>query len=96
MFARVTTVQAPADRIEESVRYVQERVLPAMQGQRGFKGMYHLVDRKNGKALGITLWESEEAMQATAETARQMRAGAVGQGAGVEPTAAEYEVTVEA
>ncbi len=31
MFARVTTVQAPPGRIEESARYVRERVLPAVQ-----------------------------------------------------------------
>jgi len=96
MFARVTTVQGSPDRIDETTRYARERVLPAMQGQPGFKGMYMLVDRKQGRALGITLWESEEALRATAETAGQMRAGAMERGATAEPTAAEYEVTVEA
>jgi hypothetical protein len=61
MFARVTMVEASPDRIEGMTRYVREEILPAMQGQAGFKGMYHLVDRKSGRMLGITLWETEEA-----------------------------------
>jgi len=96
MFARVTTVQGSPDRIDETTGYARERVLPAMQAQPGFKGMYMLVDRKQGRALGITLWESEEALRATAETAGQMRAGAMERGATAERTGAEYEVTVEA
>jgi len=30
MFARVTTLQTSPDRIEESVQFVREQVLPAM------------------------------------------------------------------
>ena len=29
----------------------------------GFEGMIALVDRRSGKTLGITFWESEEAMR---------------------------------
>jgi heme-degrading monooxygenase HmoA len=96
MFARVTTVRAEPDRIEELTRYVREEILPANQGQAGFKGMYHLVDRKNGRTLGITLWETEDALRATEESARQRRAGAVGRGASAEPTAEVYEVGFQA
>lgn len=39
----------------------------------GFEGMIVLSDRHNGKTLGITFWESEEAMRASEEAANQLR-----------------------
>ena len=96
MYARVTRAMYEPERTEDAARYVREEVMPRMQGQSGFKGFYQLIDRQSGRALGISLWESREAMEATAEMARQMRSGAVGRGASVEPTAEEYEVAIQA
>lgn len=42
----------------------------------GFKGAYLLVDRKNGKSMGITLWDTERNLQASAATAEKLRAQA--------------------
>jgi heme-degrading monooxygenase HmoA len=96
MFARVVTIQGTPGQMDQNVSYGRDRVLPAMRGQPGFKGMYLLVDQKSGRALGITLWESEEALRASEATVRQLRAGAVASGrATAEPTAAEYEVMVQ-
>jgi len=39
----------------------------------GFKGMIALGDRQSGKMLGITFWESEEAMRASEEEANRLR-----------------------
>jgi len=95
MFARVTTLQVPSDRIEASARFGREQALPAMQGRPGFKGMYYLIDRENGRGLGITLWETEEDLLATEEQARQLRATAV-EGVSAPPTAQIYEVSFQA
>ena len=95
MFARVTTVGfegAP----DEAVAYVREQVLPAVQGLSGFRGLYHLVDRQRGKALGITLWETAAALRASAATAQRLRAASVGRGPSAEPAAEEYEVVLQA
>jgi len=96
MFARVTTLQVSPDRIEETARFGREQVLPAMQGRPGFKAMYYLIDREHGRALGITLWETEEDVLATEEQAQRLRSTAVGRGASVEPTAQVYEVSFQA
>ena len=96
MFARVTTLQVPSDRIEASARFGREQALPAMQGRPGFKGMYYLIDREHGRGLGITLWETEEDLLATEEQARQLRATAVERGASAPPTAQVYEVSFQA
>jgi heme-degrading monooxygenase HmoA len=95
MFARVVTIQGSPDRIDEVTRYARERVLPTMRGLAGFKSMQMLIDRKAGRALGISLWESEEALGAARATLEQLRAGAVDRGATAEPAVAEYEVTVQ-
>jgi serine phosphatase RsbU (regulator of sigma subunit) len=45
-------------------------VLPKMDS---YEGAYAFMDRKSGKAIAITLWESEEAMQRTEEALRPLR-----------------------
>ena len=92
MFARVTTVQGQPDRLDEGVRTFQEQTLPLIQGQPGFQGAYLLADRQQGKALAISLWESQEAMQQTEQAVAQQRTQAAQQMGGPEPTVERYEV----
>ena len=92
MFARVTTVQGQADRLDEGVRTFQEQTLPLIQGQPGFQGVYLLADRQQGQALAISLWESQAAMQQTEQAVAQQRTQAAQQMGGPEPTVDRYEV----
>jgi len=73
MYARVNTFQGLPDRIDESIRTVREQVLPQLQGQDGFKGLIGMVERQAGKVIGVTLWESEEALRTSEEEADQLR-----------------------
>jgi heme-degrading monooxygenase HmoA len=73
MFARVTITQGPPDRVEDGIRDVRERILPAAKQMEGYQGILLLVDRSTGKAMGITLWETEEARKASEEAADSMR-----------------------
>jgi heme-degrading monooxygenase HmoA len=53
------------------------------------------VDRPSGEAIAITLWEDEEAMRASEESANSLRAQAADQmGARQPPTIGRYEVAV--
>lgn len=93
MFARVSSFQGTPDRVEA----LAGPVPPEIQSMAGFKGAYALMNRQTGKAMLITLWESEEAMQASAEQAKQTRAAAVEQTGGTEPAQVEtYEVLSQA
>ena len=76
MFARVSTFQGPPEKVEDGIKAVNEQVLPAAKEMRGFKGMLALADRETGKMIGITLWESEEALNESEEAASQLRSGA--------------------
>ena len=55
----------------------------------------HGRDRESGEAIAITLWEDEDALRASEESANALRAGAADQmGATQEPTVGRYEVAV--
>jgi heme-degrading monooxygenase HmoA len=73
MHARVSIFEGSPDQIDDSLRQVREQVLPRAREMDGFKGLIALGDRQSGKTLGITLWESEEAMRASEEAANRMR-----------------------
>jgi hypothetical protein len=45
--------------IDDGLRYLREEILPTGKDDPGFKGLIALGDRNSGKALSITLWESE-------------------------------------
>ena len=73
MYARVSTFEGPPEQLDELLRHAREQVLPGARQEEGFKGMIALGDRQSGKTLGITFWESEEAMRASEEDADRLR-----------------------
>jgi heme-degrading monooxygenase HmoA len=93
MHARVTTISgSPAD-ADAGIANFRENVVPFAR-EHG-KGAILLVDRQSGEAIAITLWENEEAMRASEESANSLRAQAAGQmGAAQTPTIGRYEVGV--
>jgi heme-degrading monooxygenase HmoA len=71
--ARVSIFEGSPDYIDEGLRQAREQVLPRAWQMDGFKGLIALGDRHSGKTLGITLWESEEALRASEDAANQLR-----------------------
>ena len=59
MFARVITFPFNIDKLDEAAKRFEDRVIPAMKLQKGFRGGYLLTDRKAGKGISMTLWDSE-------------------------------------
>jgi len=73
VYARVSILEGPPEQVDEGVRQAKEVVLPRGRQIEGFKGMIALADRQSGKTLGITFWESEEAMRTSEEEANRLR-----------------------
>ena len=73
MHARISTLEGSPEHIDEGLRQIRENGLPQLEQQEGFKGMVALADRQTGKTLGITFWESEEALKASEEAADRLR-----------------------
>ena len=93
MHARMSIFEGPPDKIDESLRHAREVILPqAKEGDPGFKGIIALTDRQSGKMVGITFWESEEAMRATEEGANQLREESAEAGGGTVAGVERYEV----
>lgn len=94
MHARVSTYSGTPDQMEEGIRNF-EGLTEALRGLDGFDGAYLLTDPGSGKAITITLWSSEDAVQASTERAKQMRSDAAG-GAGLSvDSVGTYEVAVQ-
>ena len=96
MFARVSTIQGNPQQVEDGIRQYREQVISAVKKIVGFKGAYFLVDRKSGKEVSITLWDTEKDLQASTKAADQLRAQAAQTVAAPKPPVVEiYEVAVK-
>lgn len=58
MFARVQTVHQPDEKLDELTKLAREQLETAPEPP-GYRGFYYLIDRNNGKALVISIWETE-------------------------------------
>jgi heme-degrading monooxygenase HmoA len=94
MHARVSTIYGTTEQGEDTAAMFRDQVSPVVR-EFGGKGAILLVDRGTGKAVGITLWEDEEAMRASEERATELRRQAAETADASEPpTVDRYEVAV--
>jgi heme-degrading monooxygenase HmoA len=93
MHARMTRYEgATPETIDENLQQ-KKHVLPTEPGQtEGMRGVVFLTDRKSGSVVVISLWEDDDAMQASEEEATRVREEVTGpdERASVE----HYEVAV--
>ena len=73
MHARMTTMEGSSERLAEGLREIREDVLPQLQQQDGFRGFVVFDNRQSGELIGFSLWESEQAMQASEEVGERTR-----------------------
>jgi hypothetical protein len=77
MYARIATFESDPSKIDDAIALVRTNVEsdetpPGLEGAK----MLMLVNRETGKGLGITLFESEEAMRRGDEALNAMNPGA--------------------
>jgi heme-degrading monooxygenase HmoA len=96
MHARISSLQMEPSRIDDAVSGLKERDLPEFEQIDGFKGFTLMVDRQSGKGVGVSFWESEEAMKASEEQVKgaRERAAEAG-GASAEPQVERFEVVID-
>jgi len=91
MYARVATFDSDPSKVDDAIRMVREEV--AGDTPEGLEGarMLMLVNRETGKGVGVTLFDSEEAMRRGDEALNNMTPGASERRTSVE----FFEVPVE-
>jgi hypothetical protein len=91
MYARIATFESDPSTVDDAIRMVREEVEgDTPEGLEGAK-MMMLVNRETGKGLGVTLFDSEEAMRRGDEALNNMSPGSTERRTSVE----FYEVPVE-
>ncbi len=93
MHARLSTYAGPAEGLDEMVQGF-DQVTERLRQLDGFEGGYVLVDRTSGKAATITLWSSEQAAQASAQQADEMRGQVAQAGSHSIESVETYEVAL--
>ena len=81
MFARMTRYEGGSPEAVDEALQVKRKVLPTEPGQtEGMSGAIFLVDRSAGTIVTVSLWESEDAMEAGEDKAKELRDEATGEG----------------
>ena len=60
MFARLFSSIIRNENLDELIRVWRDLDTPEMKSIKGYRGAYLLTNRKTGKAISMTLWDSEE------------------------------------
>jgi heme-degrading monooxygenase HmoA len=96
MFARLTTFQIKIDKMDEILKVYEESVVPAAKSQKGYRGTYLLTDRKTGKGIAVTLWDSEQDAVANEQSGYyQEQVGKFKDAFTAPPVREGYEVSVQ-
>jgi heme-degrading monooxygenase HmoA len=83
------------ERIEETTRQFEDETLDALAQQPGFRGITVGVNRRSGKAVALTLWETEADMRQSEKLADAAREQAVATAKPErDPIVDDYEVIV--
>jgi heme-degrading monooxygenase HmoA len=94
VYARTTTLKAMPSSVDAGVAYVDDKVMPLLQGLDGYIGLSLLADRSSGRCIVTSAWESEDAMHASAPAVQEVRSRAAEIFGGGTPTVDEWEIAV--
>ena len=93
MYARMTTIHSPAERMDEGIEKVKDEILQSMKDIPGFKGIIGMVDRNSNTGITLSLWEDEQTMRQGEEEGTRLRdEAAKAMKAETEPMVNRYEV----
>jgi heme-degrading monooxygenase HmoA len=95
MHARIGRISFSPENADQVTSHVRDNVVPKYEDTDGFKGFTLLLDRSRGEAIGVSFWESEDAMRATDELADQARRGAAEAGSGSDQGPQHFEVAID-
>ena len=72
MFVRVNTITG-AENIDAGVAYLQDKVIPELAGQKGFRGLTASGNRSTAEFGILGLWDTRQALEASDSVASKLR-----------------------
>jgi heme-degrading monooxygenase HmoA len=94
VYARSTTINAAPASLDAGIAQVRDEVMPRLLEMDGCIGLSMLVDRKSGRCITTSAWQSEAAMRATDEELQPVRERIAETMGGSSPTVQEWEIAV--
>jgi heme-degrading monooxygenase HmoA len=92
--ARSTTIQAQPSSIDDGIAYMRDDLMPELENVDGYVGISLLVDRESGRCIITAAYESEDAMHAAADKAKELRSEAANRFGGEVQQIQEWEIGV--
>ena len=93
MHARVSTYDLAPDKLEEGIRGFREAAERIRQLD-GLEEVIFLIDRENGRAVTVTLWDGADTMSSSRVAASRARSDAARAADGEVQSTCEYEVVL--
>jgi hypothetical protein len=95
LFGRVTEIEGSPEQVDSMLDHLRSTVIPGVRQMGGSKGFIALVDRESGKAMGISLWESRDAMAEARDRASQLRSDSAQAAGGDVAGVRELEIAID-
>ena len=96
MHTRMTTLHLDPERVDEVIAEIEENDVPELRRLDGFRGFIVMVDRKAGKVVGASFWQTDDQMKASEEASARLRERAAKRGdASGEPETERLEVALD-
>lgn len=73
MQARISAVEGVAGKIDDAVKIINEKIIPALKGLQGFTAVNFLADRSTGKLVAVAFYADEAALEGSVEAVGPMR-----------------------
>jgi hypothetical protein len=73
MQARISTIEGDAAKIDDAVKIINEKIIPALKGLQGFTAANFLADRSAGKLVAVAFYADEAALEGSLEAVGAMR-----------------------
>jgi hypothetical protein len=92
--ARLSTIEARPEEIDQGTRRMIEEVLPRVRSLDGFAGIISLADRQRGTTKLATFWTTADALAASESAADELRNEAAEAVGGMVAGVERYEVAI--
>ena len=94
MFARLHTIETTEDQHELGLTMVRDELLPWARASSGFRGLIGLVDKAHEKAMVLTLWSDEAALEESATAGDRLSQLAAAASGSTRRSLESFEVTL--